>query len=247
MRLLIIFLLITLKMGELQAPLYENFWIVWNIGQGQWVTHVTSDACFHYDAGGEPGSFKRIRAKLVINCGRKRNELFLSHWDMDHFLHIPNLAKTVPRLCWKFKPTYGVTKASAKKILQLNLKNCSATPVAPLWLPSISRTTNESSAVFFSDRVLLPGDSPTTQEKLWAHNRSELLATKVLILGHHGSRSSTGTDLLNQLPNLIVAVASSRWVKYRHPHPQTLMRLYEKEIPVLRTEDWGNIILRTQF
>jgi len=247
MKLLIVFLLIILKMAEAHAPYYENYWIVWNIGQGQWVTHVLSDECLHYDAGGEPGTFKHIRTSLVANCARKNNKLLLSHWDMDHFLHIPQLAKTVPRLCWRFKPTYGITKASVKKILAINIKICSDSDLTPFWTPTISRTTNESSAVFISQDVLLPGDSPTTQEKFWAQNHAELFGVKVLILGHHGSRSSTGLDLLNQLPHLKWAIASSRWVKYRHPHTQTLRRLFDNNTPVLRTEDWGNIYFKTKL
>lgn len=231
--------MVLLRLPAANAPLRQNFWIVWNIGQGQWVTHVLTDECLHFDAGGEPGTFKKMRAQLITNCGRKQNKLLLSHWDMDHFLHIPFLAKTIPRLCWQFKPRFGAGKASVQKILNLKIKNCSDEASIRLWTPEYARTTNDSSSVFISDSVLLPGDSPTAQEKVWSKN---LPAVKVLILGHHGSRTSTGDELLSRAPELSWAVSSARWVKYRHPHEQTLQRLYKKNIPVLRTEDWGHIL-----
>lgn len=241
MRIIVIFLMIFIKLAIAEAPAFVNLWVVWNIGQGQWVTHISSDECRHFDVGGEPGTFKRIRAKLISNCGRKKNLIYLSHWHMDHYLHIPFIARALPKLCWQYQPGYGIKKSYVQKILQLNLTECTPDLSAMLWSPTNPRTTNESSAIFIFDSVLLPGDSHSPQEKIWSLNHSKLIGIKVLILGHHGSRSSSGEELLERLPNLKWSVASARWVKYRHPHQETLKRLYQKNIPILRTEDWGNI------
>lgn len=65
----------------------------------------------------------------------------------------------------------------------------------------------------------------------------------VLILGHHGSKSSTSEYLLNNL-SIRQSISSARWKRYHHPHPQVLARLQIKKIPNLRTEDWGHIIFQ---
>ena len=236
-----VFLIVFLKMTIAETPEHIDTWVVWNIGQGQWVTHITSTQCRHFDAGGEIGSFKRIKRLLLNVCGSKKNELLLSHWDSDHFFNIPSLARAVPSLCWRHHTHFGEKKAQAQKILSLKISECAVSEELPMWQPATARTTNESSAVFAEQNVLLPGDSPITQEKLWAHQLAEVDSAKVLILGHHGSRTSTGRELLAQLPRLSFSVSSARYERYRHPHPDTVKRLQEFKIPLLKTEDWGNI------
>ncbi len=103
-------------------------------------------------------------------------------------------------------------------------------------------TTNESSQVVESHGILIPGDSPANEEKIWATNPS-LKKTRVLILGHHGSRTSTSNVLLQNLPNLKWAIATARKKRYNHPHPDTLKKLKARQIPVIKTEDWNSIII----
>ncbi len=237
----IIFLIITFKLKQAQSPEHINRWVVWNIGQGQWVTHVLSDECLHYDMGGEFGSFKNIKKTLVRYCGNKPNRLNLSHWDYDHFLNIPAFVKAVPRLCWQNIPEFAHNKQSAKFILDLKIPTCKQKNEGPAWIPFIARNTNESCLIYFEERVLIPGDSPIQQEKYWSNEIENIELTRVLVLGHHGSRTSTGKELLKRLPRVKFSIASARYAKYRHPHQETLMRLSDYNIPILKTEDWGNI------
>lgn len=241
-----IFLILTFKFKYAETPTYINTWVVWNVGQGAWVTHIEPGECRHYDVGGEFGSFRTIKKTLIFHCGYKVNRLNLSHWDYDHFLNIPSLAKSVPRLCWEYIPTFFRNKKSAEKVLNLNIPNCSIKDnlkdsFLKLWVPSTAKDTNGSSTIFFEENVLMTGDSPIQQEKIWVREIEDLAFTRILILGHHGSRTSTGRDLLSHLPNLKFVVASARYAKYKHPHQDTLSRLSKFKIPVLKTEDWGNI------
>lgn len=234
--------LVFFKLTWAMTPQYLDVWVIWDIGQGQWVSHIQSDSCRHFDAGGEIRSFQRIKKSLMYFCGQKQNELILSHWDLDHFFNIPILAKSVPKLCWRHRPEFAADKPDARKILDLQIPSCSDTPVE-MWLPVYAKSTNESSAVFMEQNILLPGDSPTTEEKLWSQLFRGIENTKILVLGHHGSRSSTGRELLSTLPNLTLAVSSARYARYRHPHFETVKRLSEFYIPMIRTEDWGNLWL----
>ncbi|MBK7961611.1 MAG: hypothetical protein IPK04_10715 [Bdellovibrionales bacterium] len=80
-------------------------------------------------------------------------------------------------------------------------------------------------------------------EKIWAANLTNLETKqiKVLILGHHGSKTSTSEALLQRLPRLKFAIATARESRYGHPHFVVLNRLRQHRIPILRTEDWGHI------
>jgi competence protein ComEC len=61
-----------------------------------------------------------------------------------------------------------------------------------------------------------------------------------LILGHHGSQTSSSQAFLTQArPGL--AIASARRARYGHPHRKVVSRLRQKKIPTLTTEDWGSL------
>lgn len=236
---------ILIKCSLAYSPFYENFWVIWNVGQDQWVTHVLPDRCIHYDVGGEPHYFKTIRRSLIVNCANKENEINLSHWDFDHYENIPTLARLIAKICWQIKPFDRVQKKSATQILNLNIPNCRQLAFSQYWLPDRTtvKNTNDSSIVHLDSNVLIPGDSSISQEKIWINRFNRLNQAQILILGHHGSRTSTGKKLLTHLPFLKMAIASARYKKYGHPHQRTLNSLQHFHISMLKTEDWGNIWL----
>lgn len=250
MHLFFIFLIVTFKIKSAVAPEYRDLWVIWNVGQGQWVTHILTDECRHYDIGGEFGSFKHVKRQLLIECGTHLNRIYLSHWDTDHFLNLPLLARALPKVCWQDRPQVFENKKSAQKILQLNIPFCE--PIAaeqslhPLsWISSNITETNKSSHITIDNGVLNTGDSPISVERLWCTEMPGLQNIQVLMLGHHGSRTSTGSELLGHLTGLNWAAASARMAKYGHPHAETILRLAQKSIPVIRTEIWGNIWFQT--
>lgn len=100
---------------------------------------------------------------------------------------------------------------------------------------------NQSSLVVYSikHQVLIPGDSPKSEEKKW---NSEIYSSRILILGHHGSKTSTSKMLLDSLKNLKMAVASARFNRYKHPSLETVIKLKKRKTPLLKTEQWGNLI-----
>lgn len=244
-RFLIIFMMIFLKHKYVKAPEHIDIWVTWNVGQGQWVTHVQSDICSHYDVGGEFGSFKRIKKTLLIHCGQKNNQLSISHWDYDHYSNLFFLARQIPYLCWRLYSDFGKQKASVQKLLQLSIPVCPETnDNSYVWTPTEAKNTNDSSAVILKQGVLMPGDSSIKQEKIWIQTLP-LQQVDILVLGHHGSRTSTGRQLIDQMHSLSFAISSARYARFRHPHPDVINRLQKSHIPVIKTEDWGNIWFQT--
>lgn len=223
----------------LSTPLADerpNQIIIWNVGQGQWVTVARSNLCVHFDLGGEFAPWKSITEL----CRRRQNALLISHWDWDHVSFAPRLSRILPNHCLALRP---LGPASLKKTRAVDSMAKCELPNLPftVWSPKRGRDSNSLSHVVLWWDILIPGDSGRTEETLWVRELKNLERVKLLILGHHGSRTSTSSELLFRLPQLKQAVASSRKARYGHPHPEVLRALEERKIPLLSTEDWGTL------
>jgi competence protein ComEC len=104
---------------------------------------------------------------------------------------------------------------------------------------------NEDSLVLLVEygdfQALFTGDAGFPVE---AALRSSLGRVDLLKVGHHGSRGSTGGELLDSL-RPVAAVISVGRNDYGHPAPETLERLAHRRVPVLRTDQDGTIDVRT--
>jgi competence protein ComEC len=74
--------------------------------------------------------------------------------------------------------------------------------------------------------------------------RGTARAVDLLKVGHHGSRGSTGDELLDSLRPLAAVISVGR-NDYGHPSPETLARLDTRRIPVLRTDRDGTVSVTT--
>lgn len=211
--------------------------VVWNVGQGQWVTLRDERGCWHFDVGGEFAPW----AALMSLCRAQKNYVSLSHWDWDHLGMLGRARFFLPNTCILFPPP-GRNASEKKNRMVEGMEMCPSPPrEIKSWTGTLDKNANASSRIVQWKNILLPGDSPRDQEKIWVRAMRELASVEILVLGHHGSATSTGKDLLKTLAGLQVAVASARYRRYGHPHPRVLQDLRTRKIPVLRTEDWGSL------
>lgn len=238
---------------------------IWNVGQGQWATLIEKKSCYHFDIGGEYAPWSKIRA----SCRHKNNFALFSHWDWDHVGLVRRAARNLTGFCI-LSPPAGPSSPKARSLFDgipicdsgPNLRLSGVFEISPAIEPvfdSVFEATNNRSlrsrdrapknaaSRIFEVRsfLLLPGDSPTTQERLWLKRLRSPRSLRFLVLGHHGSRTSTSPELLAKMPGLKQAIASARRARYGHPHVSIAKRLNEKGIALLRTEEWGSI--RIQF
>lgn len=239
---LLLFTIVTLSASLTRHLPSGSYFVVWNVGQGQWTTAISARYCLHFDMGGEFFPWK----KIISRCKEKQNILFISHWDWDHIGALAGISPQrhpLSHLCIALPPS---GRSSKKK---MNLINTWA-PCAPqawkenikIWTPTLSASSNARSHVILFRKILLPGDSPKTQEKIWRH-QPWTSQSRILVLGHHGSQTSTSEELLETLPQLKLSISSARWARYHHPHSTVELRLRQAKVPMVRTEDWGNIWL----
>ncbi|MCT4620978.1 MAG: MBL fold metallo-hydrolase [Marinisporobacter sp.] len=88
---------------------------------------------------------------------------------------------------------------------------------------------------------LFTGDAEDLSEEEMIHKGLDLSAD-VLKVGHHGSHSSTTTDFLNKVNPSYAVIMTEIGNDYGHPHKETMDKLKNKNIPVYRTDENGNII-----
>ena len=88
--------------------------------------------------------------------------------------------------------------------------------------------------------ALFTGDMDANTEYLLIAKHA-LPDIEVLMAGHHGSRYSTGGDLLAETTPEIGVVSCGENNSYGHPHEEALWRMAESGLSVYRTDLQGNI------
>ena len=211
-------------------------WVVWNVGQGQMVSHVSYDKCYHFDAGGEFIDKKKFHKM----CGSKQNIFSYTHWDWDHINLTKILRKLTLRSCM-LEPPNG--KADIKKQRFLFLKKCppNVDPIINVFTPKHYKNSNQASKVYYNSQIFIPGDSDKKSEKYWTMPTNQ----NVLVLAHHGSKMSTSERFIQKSKNFKMAISSARHKRYKHPHHSVKKLLTRYGISLIRTEIWGDIIFYT--
>lgn len=116
------------------------------------------------------------------------------------------------------------------------------------WVAGL-RDPNAASAVirvrFGAVALLLTGDAEAAEEAwLLRHDAAALRAT-VLKVAHHGSRSSSGAAFLEAVGPRLALVSVGAGNSYGHPSPDVMLRLVDAGATVLRTDQLGSIVLRS--
>ena len=86
------------------------------------------------------------------------------------------------------------------------------------------------------------GMNRTAEKALLAGH--DLSGTELLIAGHHGSKNSTGSELLAET-GAQTAIISVGYNTYGHPTNAALARLYDAGAAIYRTDLNGNVTVRT--
>jgi len=88
--------------------------------------------------------------------------------------------------------------------------------------------------------AMLTGDAESPEEREIMLAGQEVAST-ILKLGHHGSRSSTSPEWLKAVHSTTVVVSAGRNNQYGHPHPETMERV--KDLEVRSTQKEGTVSL----
>jgi competence protein ComEC len=110
--------------------------------------------------------------------------------------------------------------------------------------PISSNDTNVSSVMarltFGDNSFLFTGDLPGEQEVALINNKIAL-NSRVLKVGHHGSKYSTSEEFLKAVAPEDAVISVGKNNRYGHPAQEIIERLKSKSIRILRTDEMGDV------
>lgn len=215
-------------MPLLSAPWLSTLTVI-DVGQGNAVLITTplNQTVVLIDTG-HARAYPRLTSVLDAQGIQVLDALILTHADADH-------AQNADALALDYRIRRLITKAIDVRTDSLWLSALDASVTDP--------TENQSSLVYGlrwgRTRFLLMGDATITNERALVA-RYPKLETEVLLIGHHGSATSTSSSWLGSLKPQ-VAVISVGHNGYGHPSSEVMDRLKSFHIPTFMTQNEGSI------
>jgi competence protein ComEC len=93
-------------------------------------------------------------------------------------------------------------------------------------------------------RALLPGDIEAGAERALVASRPAALRAEVLVVPHHGSRTSSSDAFVDQVGPQLALIPVGHRNRYRHPHPDVVARYRERGIRLEDSAHAGAIEVR---
>lgn len=91
---------------------------------------------------------------------------------------------------------------------------------------------------------IFTGDAEKLSEKEILESGYNIKAD-VLKVGHHGSSTSTTESFLDEVDPIVAVISLGEGNSYNHPHRETIKLLNSRDIEILRTDEMGTIILKS--
>jgi competence protein ComEC len=118
---------------------------------------------------------------------------------------------------------------------------------APDYVPGDTPTNDDSlvlEVTYGRRSILLTGDAEKPVERDMLANAQPRPVT-LLKVGHHGSRTSSSEDFLNQLAPQFGIISDGYKNQFHHPHPEVLARFAAHHTAIFRTDQRGLITFLT--
>lgn len=244
-------------LGRLEADSADLTVAALDVGQGASTALLSGGQAALVDCGGsgsrDPGD---VAADYFASMGRTRLDLLaLTHFDSDHFNGVEQLfyRMEVARVAI---PGSDVDPADAALLARMAAEEGAEVIVVDgtarfflgrslltLFPPLGGGTTNESGLFALCSvgefDALITGDADAYVEKMLV-KYCPIPDIELLLVGHHGSKSSTCDELLAAArPEL--AVISVGYNSYGHPDPAVLERLEQSGAQIYRTDLEGTV------
>lgn len=111
--------------------------------------------------------------------------------------------------------------------------------------PDLNNNSIVGKFIFGKFSMLFTGDAERKEEERLVKEQNSKLFSRVLKVGHHGSRTSSTEDFLKSVKPESALISSGLYNEYGHPHDVTLRHLQENNIAIYRTDTMGRIHIST--
>jgi competence protein ComEC len=242
------------------APPAGAAWVtVLDVGQGLAVLVRTANRTLLYDAGPAYGVEADSGSRIVMPALRGAgvpglDTLLLSHEDMDHI----GGARTVMEGVAVSELVSSLPRSHPLQALAGRAQPCSAGRTW-LWdgvrfeilhprLEMAGRRNDRSCVVRIataSAAILIPGDIEAAGEAALLEEAARL-RSDVLLVPHHGSRTSSAAAFVSAVAPQWAIVSVGRANRFGHPHPGIVARYRALGSRILRTDRHGAVHVRLQ-
>ncbi len=219
------------------------------------------------DAGPGPGVTSKL-AEVMPFADRSLDLVLATHTDADHIGGLPtvldkyevgqiidngsiNTTKTYKNLEEKIKEK-NIKKLIARQGMKIILDK-EHNIYFDILFPDRDVSNLDSNdgsivgkLVYGNESFMFTGDATKYTENIIMNNENkETLSSKVLKIGHHGSKHSSSESWLEVVNPEVVVISAGLKNRYGHPHQDVLDRLNNLHIPYLGTYQRGTIIFKT--
>ncbi|CAD5374597.1 Competence protein ComEC [Rubrivivax sp. A210] len=257
LRLLALPLMLPLVAPPLQRPAPGRFELVAaDIGQGTAVLLRTANHLLVYDSGPQYARESDAGGRVLVPLLRARGEprialLVLSHRDLDHVGGAAALLAALPvaALSTSLEDGHPLrasgpphTRCLAGQVWNWDGVNFQVLHPRPEDYDSAAKPNALSCVLHVqgADRsVLLTGDIEAPQEAALLRRSPEALPADVLLVPHHGSRTSSTADFIAAVAPRLALVQAAYRSRYGHPAPAVLARYAAQGVAVQRSDLCG--------
>lgn len=232
-----------------------------SVGQGDCTVFRIEDYTIVVDAGPKTQSFdagdRIVLPKLRAMGVTRIDLLLLTHPDSDHIGGARKLLQAFPSARVAMSKEFARSPALVQAIRSWEIQPDQVVWLEErgsiragrftmrFWCPKMipGAEDNDGSvfvrAVLDQGEVVMSGDAPTYVEQSAAH--ADDWAGDVLKLGHHGSRTASSDDWLDEVDPAMAVASCGRENAYGHPHSEVVKKLGERRVELLRTDMSGDI------
>ena len=250
--LVVFFVLITvvvLPLGEQSNKKLKNWQlVVFDVGQGLSVLVQRDNKAILYDTGASYESgFNMIDAVVLPylqHAGiQQLDKVIISHSDNDHAGGLAALQQSIVIKELIYNTSKEKTNSTC---LQGNSFYWQGITIEMLWPDKVvSKENDDSCVLLISDqkyKVLLTGDMSKQIENKLIQQYPQL-QVDVLVVPHHGSKTSSSAAFIDQLTPTFAIVSAGFLNRWHMPVFEVIKRYQEKNSQLINTAESGQIII----
>lgn len=219
---------------------YAQVWVL-DVGQGQAIWIKTAEHSLLYDAGPSGSSFdagERIVLPVLRGYGQTDlDQLLISHADADHaggaqaIVEGVSVAQVVSGQPEEHPADFAAQACSPRQWQWDGVE-------FSRWQWAQGTNNNQKSCVLMvqaqGERLLITGDLDAAGEAALLLDWPELQVDWLLV-GHHGSRTSTSQRFVQALAPKYAVISRGKHNSYGHPHPKVLANLQGAQVQIYDT------------
>lgn len=216
-----------------------------DVGQGLSVLVRTQHHALLYDTGaGNPKGFSRGESSIVpalraLNV-KQLDKVIISHADNDHAGGLPAVQEDIP--ISSIEASYVLPKSTTCKMG--HSWQWDGVRFSYLWPNEEERSSdNDGSCVLRIEALgrsaLLTGDISANAEYQLVERYGRLLKSDILVVPHHGSKTSSSTAFLEQVKPRYALISCGFQNRFKHPNHLVVDRYHAFGAEVVNSPDTG--------